>query len=156
MQLSTDLLERYQFIVKPHPLTAESAWPSGWRVLTDADLYEKGIRFYRALGRAHAVITDYSSIWTDLLSTKIPIAFVYDDLAEFTAARGFYIDDWQNKLPGPILFDQHEFTEFIKQGWTEEHSKRRQDLSRQLGAVNEFGATARMFSALDEKGVMWR
>jgi len=156
LQLNPDLMARYQFIVKPHPLAVQLQWPKGWRVLTDADLYRNQIRLYRMLGLAHCVLTDYSSVWSDFLGTQIPVGFVLTDMKSFADARGFYDSDWHTKLPGPILQTQFEFIQFTEQGWTEELAIRRREVSTEIGAINEFGATKRLFEALDEKGVPWR
>ena len=155
MNLDADLLDRYQFVVKPHPLSAPSRWPEGWRVLNDSDFYENGIRLYQILGQAHAIVTDYSSVWTDFLNTNIPICFVFDDLEEFNQARGFMDSEWNQKLPGPIIQSRSEFTEFVEQGWVREHADRRKEIADQLGAANTVGATARLFQALDASGVEW-
>lgn len=156
MNLDPALLDRYQFVVKPHPLSAPTRWPEGWRVLNDSDFYQNGIRLYRMLGQAHAILTDYSSVWTDFLNTKIPIGFVFDDLEQFNQARGFMDSEWHHKLPGPIIRSRSDVTSFVEQGWVPEHADRRREIADQLGAVNRAGATARLFQALDQKGVEWR
>jgi CDP-glycerol glycerophosphotransferase len=156
MSLNTELLDRYQFVVKPHPLSAPTRWPVGWRVLDDSNFYGNGIRLYQILGQAHAILTDYSSVWTDFLNTSIPIGFVFDDLEQFNQARGFMDSEWHHQLPGPIIRSRSEFTNFVEQGWVPEHADRRKEIADQLGAVNCAGATARLFQALDENGVEWR
>lgn len=156
MNLDAELLDRYQFVVKPHPLSAPTRWPEGWRVLDDSDLYQNGIRLYRMLGQAHAIVTDYSSVWTDFLNTNVPIGFVFNDLEEFIQARGFMDSEWNQKLPGPILRSRSEFTNFVEQGWVPEYVDHRREIADLLGAVNTVGATARLFQALDASGVEWR
>lgn len=156
LRLRAGSLDQYQFVVKPHPLAPPNDWPRGWQVVTDADLRREALRFYRLLGRAHAVVTDYSSVWTDLLETRTPICFAMADLASFEDARGFYEPDWRDRLPGPIITTEAEFEDFVLQGWTASHAARRAEVTREIGAVNTPGATARLFDALDAWGVPWR
>jgi CDP-glycerol glycerophosphotransferase len=145
----------FQFVVKPHRLAPPQSWPAGWQVVTDSDLRRQGVRLYRLLGDAHAILTDYSSVWSDFLGTRIPLAFILGDLDAYTTARGFYDSDWRDRLPGPILRDRPGLVAFLEEGWTAEHRARRQEVVQELGANNGPGATARLLGALDARGVSW-
>jgi len=146
----------FQFVVKPHPLTPTTQWPPCWHVITDADLRRESVRLYRLLGSAHAVFTDFSSVWGDFLGTTVPVAFAFDDESDYTAARGFYEPDWHTRLPGPVLSTARDVMTFVEQGWTSSQAQQRADLISVLGAVNSEGATERLFAALDSRGVAWR
>lgn len=149
-------LEGFQFVVKPHRLSPPTRWPEGWRVVMDADLRHHRVRLYRLLGSAHAVLTDYSSVWSDFLCTRTRLGFVLGDLAEYTADRGFYESDWRDRLPGPVLAGPGDLAALLESQWTVEQEHTRQRLVQDLGAHNGPGATARLFDALDERGVPWR
>lgn len=154
--LDTSGLDHFQFVVKPHRLSPPMQWPAGWHVVTDVDLRRAGVRLYRLLGSAHAVITDYSSVWSDFLGTRIPVGFVLGDVGEYTANRGFYEADWRTRLPGPVLEGPDDLADLILGEWTDEQESLRHRLAHELGAHNGPGATARLFDALDERGVAWR
>ena len=125
-------------------------------MVTDTDLRRNRIRLYRVLGGAHAVLTDYSSVWSDFLGTQIPIAFILEDLDAYTAARGFYDSDWRDCLPGPILRDRRTLVSFLDEGWTSDLATRRAEVGHRLGANNGPGATSRLLEALEARGVAWR
>jgi CDP-glycerol glycerophosphotransferase len=149
-------LSQHQFVVKPHRLSPPSRWPAGWHVVTDADLTRHRVRLYRLLGSAHAVLTDYSSVWSDFLGTRIPIGFVLGDLEQYSADRGFYEKDWTRRLPGPVLDGPDDLATLVESAWTDEQDECRRRVAGELGANNGPGATARLFDALDERGVPWR
>jgi len=156
LKIDSNLLARYQFVVKPHPLAVHEQWPDGWRLLTDADLYKNGIRLYRILGQAHAIITDYSSVWTDFLHLEIPLGFILEDKANFAKTRGFLDSKWQEMLPGPVIQGHQNFRDFINSAWTKKDLELRAKAIMKLGSVNDFGATARLFDELDSRAVLWR
>lgn len=60
------------------------------------------------------LITDYSSIFFDYMTTKRPILFYMYDLDIYqTKLRGFYLNEYTD-LPGPILKDFKELLQAIK------------------------------------------
>lgn len=147
--------DRFQFVVKPHRLAPDQGWPDGWRVVRQHQLSDAGIRWYRLLGSARAVITDFSSVWADFLATDVPVGFAIGDATAFADARGFYESDWTERLPGPVLTDPDDFTALVADAWDPAWSVRRAELSVMLGANNGEGATARLLDALEERGVPW-
>jgi len=149
-------LSQFQFVVKPHRLSPPSQWPQGWTELSDSDLANAGARLYRLLGKAHAIITDYSSVWLDLLGTRVPLAFYLVHLNEFQRNRGFYEENWQDYLPGPLIRTKEGLAEFVLEAFTRDQAKRRQEVIDELGVVNWPGATQRLFEALDLRGIKWR
>ena len=59
-----------------------------------------------------ALVTDYSSVFIDFLSTGRPVLFYAPDIAEYENSRGFYLpfEEW----PGPISRDLDELITQIK------------------------------------------
>lgn len=59
------------------------------------------------------MITDYSSIFFDFMTTKRPILFYMYDLDKYQSAlRGFYLDV-HSELPGPVLMNTEQIADTI-------------------------------------------
>jgi CDP-glycerol glycerophosphotransferase (TagB/SpsB family)/glycosyltransferase involved in cell wall biosynthesis len=65
------------------------------------------------LAASDAVITDYSSLFIDFLTTGRPVLFFTPDLADYEDSRGLYlpISEW----PGPVSEDIDQLTTHINQ-----------------------------------------
>ncbi|MEO8329803.1 MAG: CDP-glycerol glycerophosphotransferase family protein [Candidatus Nanopelagicales bacterium] len=100
-------------IVKPHRLDADEYSDTGLRIVTSAELREAHVTLYQLLARAHGLITDYSSVWTDFLARNKPIAFYCPDLEGYIVNRGLNVDD-PSLLPGPMLENREDFRTFIR------------------------------------------
>jgi hypothetical protein len=92
-----------QFVVKPHPFSHQSRAWDYWTIITDAALREANLKLYELLGAADAIITDYSSVWTEYLLLDRPIGFWLTDLERYRHERGFAPRNWLNHLPGPVI-----------------------------------------------------
>ena len=68
---------------------------------------------YPLVGRADALLTDYSSVYIDYLLLDRPIGFVTDDWDAYRNSRGFVFDDPRAVMPGPFLTDYAELTTFL-------------------------------------------
>lgn len=64
------------------------------------------------LGITEVLITDYSSIFIDFLSTRRPIVFFTPDRDEYSRERGTYFSP--DELPGPVVTTVHELAEAIR------------------------------------------
>ncbi|GAB2473275.1 CDP-glycerol glycerophosphotransferase family protein [Jatrophihabitans fulvus] len=73
-------------VAKPHRLDSETF--AGVRTLTDADLAAMGVTLYELLGHADGLISDYSSVWLDVLDRPTSVALYVPDLDSYRAARG--------------------------------------------------------------------
>ncbi|WP_164519488.1 CDP-glycerol glycerophosphotransferase family protein [Nocardioides ferulae] len=102
-----------QVVVKPHPLDAEEYAVDGATCLTNRQLDAAGVALYRLLGRATALVTDYSSVWTDFLVLDRPIGFALADLDDYAGGRGLNVDDLESLLPGPQLVTPGDCTDFV-------------------------------------------
>mgnify|MGYP002737335962 FL=1 len=148
--------DRYQFVVKPHPNSPPQAWPEPWRVLTASEITRAKVRWYRVLASAAAIITDYSSVWSDFLESSVPLAFIVPDAEDYARERGFYMEDWRRLLPGPLLAGPGELHDFLAGLAERDHQPRRIAVAHALGSNNGAGATQRLLTALSEHDVEWR
>lgn len=94
-------------VVKVHPLAEQvESWDRPNSVcLGDRALRERGTTLYELLSHADVLVTDHSSVWIDFLLTGRPIVFSISDRDRYEATRGYYFDDLDALLPGPIVSD---------------------------------------------------
>lgn len=142
-------------VVKPHHLDADEFPDTGIRVVTSAELREAHVTLYQLLARAHGLITDYSSVWTDFLAMDKPIAFYCPDLDEYVANRGLNVDDYASMLPGPMLENREDFRTFIRDCLHEPASSkaRRARSIALIGAETRPNASNRLLDALGIPGI---
>ena len=137
-------------VVKPHPLDADGFVDAGIRVVTGAELREAHVALYQLLARAHGLVTDYSSVWTDFLVRDKPIGFFCPDLDDYVVNRGLNVDDYPALLPGPMLENPEDFRAFIRDCLDESESskaRRAQSIAR-IGLETRLGAANRLLDAL--------
>ena len=70
--------------------------------------------FYQYLHNFSTVITDYSSLWVDLLHTDTNIVFALPDHTEYLESRGLYSDNYINDLPGPVLLNEGDLVKLSR------------------------------------------
>jgi len=102
-----------QVVVKPHPLDAEEYAAAGAVRVTNPQLDAADLLLYRLLGRAAALVTDYSSVWTDFLVLDRPIGFALGDLEDYAGGRGLNVDNLDDLLPGPQLLTPEQCAAFV-------------------------------------------
>ena len=144
-----------EVLVKPHPLDAATLAVPGARVVLDADLAAVGLSSYQLLAASHSLVTDYSSIWTDYLSTGKHVAFAVPDWEVYAATRGLDDSVGRDALPGPVVFSVEDFVGFfraIEAGGVELTAQRDRSI-RTLGLVTSEGSSRRLMEALAERGV---
>lgn len=137
-------------VVKPHHLDADRFAATGISVLSSADLRNARVNLYQLLARAHGLVTDYSSVWTDFLALDRPIGFYCPDLDQYVADRGLNVDDYPSLLPGPMLDTSRDFRAFLGHCLDEPDSsrKRRARSIEAIGAQTRLGATERLLDSL--------
>jgi CDP-glycerol glycerophosphotransferase len=142
-----------QLVVKPHPLdTAQFDLP-GVVTMTDSQLSRARITLYQLMARTSALVTDYSSIWTDYLSLGRPVGFYCPDLEDYAFTRGLMLDEFALGIPGPLLADATDLVYFLRcvlEGQDVDAAKRR-DVALSLGVVTSTGATDRMMSGIKRR-----
>ena len=133
-------------VVKPHPLDHDTFSTIGMRVINNDDLRRVRGSLYQLLARASALITDYSSAWTDFLALDRPICFYCPDLEEYAENRGFNVPDLLPLLPGPVFERPDELGAFLSacvEG-SDDSAQLRRDSALRVGAETRLGATARL------------
>ena len=70
-------------------------------------------QLYPLLGACDFLLTDYSSVFIDYQILNKPIGFVMNDVDSYKGSRGFYFNDLEEALPGPILTDYNSLCGFI-------------------------------------------
>jgi CDP-glycerol glycerophosphotransferase (TagB/SpsB family) len=138
-----------QLVVKPHPADAANYDIPGVMRIADSDLLSSGTTLYQFMARSAALVTDYSSIWTDYLALDRPIGLYCPDLDAYRDGRGFS-DDFFAYLPGPLLRDEAALFEFLRSVLRDLHagSDVRAKVIRDLGAVTQLGATGRLMTTV--------
>lgn len=69
---------------------------------------------YELLGKADALLTDYSSVYHDYLLTDRPIGLCWDDYEEFAKNEGFVVDVDKVMAAGEKLYTAHDLCGFIR------------------------------------------
>lgn len=77
------------------------------------DIENNNISLYSLLAYADALITDYSSVGADYLLKNKPLAYVRDDIDDFSNMRGFSFDDIDKMSPGHKIKNKDDFLNFI-------------------------------------------
>ena len=117
----------------------------------------KGHGIYRLLGRAAALATDYSSVWTDFLTLDRPIGFVLNDLADYEqGSRGLNVPNLLELLPGPQLLSPEDCGQFATDALTDPpHLKELRATSAELVGLASPGqsATDALFAELRSRGL---
>ena len=146
-----------QVVVKPHPLDADAYDVPGAVVLTNDDLARADVVLYRLLGRAAALVTDYSSVWTDFLTLDRPIGFVLNDLADYEqGSRGLNVPNLLELLPGPQLLSPEDCEQFATDALSDPpHLKELRATSAELVGLASPGpsATDALFAELRARGL---
>lgn len=83
------------------------------KVINNEFFEKNGVMLYELLGMADKLITDYSSVYIDYLILDKPIGFFIPDLKKYSNDRGFYENNLNESLPGPILEQDNDLINFI-------------------------------------------
>ncbi|WP_058485988.1 CDP-glycerol glycerophosphotransferase family protein [Defluviitalea phaphyphila] len=108
------------FFIKLHPaeehkFIKELPQNENVKIITNKNLYEKGMDLYEVLNAANLLITDYSSVYFDTLLLNMPVIFTPVDLQEYQKSRGFILEPYEDWTPGPKCITQENLeNEIIK------------------------------------------
>ena len=107
----------YLLVVKPHPMDSISAIDlpesDNIKIVTNSDLTGKNIQLYEFLSGSDVLLTDYSSVFIDLLVSGKPMAFVCDDIDEYGSSRGFCFDPPRDYMPGELIRNSEQFIDYL-------------------------------------------
>lgn len=100
LRLKKDLPDNYEVIIKTHRYSKNKEYDTDIAYCADFLIHI-----------ADVFITDYSSIYYDFLSKKMPIVLFCPDLERYKVERGLYID--YNNLPGKQVSTYDDLLEAI-------------------------------------------
>ncbi len=72
------------------------------------------IKLHPSQDLTDALITDYSSVFTDYMLLDRPIAFTLDDYDDYKATRGFSVEDPDALMTGHKIRTREDFLEFME------------------------------------------
>lgn len=81
--------------------------------INDVFLVEHHISNYALLGKADALLTDYSSVYYDYLLKDCPIGLCWDDYKEFEKREGFIVDMETVLAGGEKIYTAKDLCDFI-------------------------------------------
>ena len=144
-----------QLVTKPHPLDADLEALTVTSVLSDDMVAGIEADLYQVLARADALITDYSSVWTDFLLLDRPVGFLLYDEPEYASGGRFGGERVRTTLPGPLLTGPKDMVSFFQDvvAGRDPGRRLRREAVNQLGLVCGRGSTARLFEELRLRGV---
>lgn len=107
----------YLLIIKPHPMDnlckLERVDTDNIKIILNEDLEVNNILLYELLGEADILLTDYSSVFIDYLNLDRPIAFICDDIREYSETRGFCFESVSDFLPGEHISCYTELEDYL-------------------------------------------
>jgi len=124
-------------------------------VLTDRELTDAGLTSYQLLAASFCLVTDYSSIWTDYLSTGRHVAFAVPDWDDYASSRGLDVAVTRENLPGPVVTTAEQLDRFLADAADDDPDlvAQREHGIKTYGLVTGPGNVARLLTALDRRGV---
>ena len=84
------------------------------KVFTNLDLFEKNVEVYSLMAISDALITDFSSVYTDYLLLDKPIGFELSGIENYQKGVGFIVDNPLEYMPGEIIQKEEDLLCFIK------------------------------------------
>jgi len=147
------------FICKLHQMEANKLDTSCYEpfkeniaFIQENDLVNKDIDLYELLANIHVLITDYSSVYFDiLLREEIGIVFCPTDLKSYKENRGFNLEPYEFWTPGPKVFNQVEMqNEIIKSLQPNYYLNERNMIKSIVHKYNDFNSTERVWKLIDK------
>ncbi len=84
-------------------------------VFLDNDSFNmNNINMYSCFSCVDVLLTDYSSIYMDLLILNKPVGFVISDYKSYQETRGFTLDNPLDYMPGEIIYTLNDLIGFLK------------------------------------------
>ena len=141
-------------VIKLHPFQRKECIKipqmSNITLVDNEQLVDYDIQINQLLGRADALISDYSSAAVDYLTLDRPIAFTLDDVQEYENSRGFVFDNIREWLPGKEIYTEQDFFAFVKEIGMEEDcsAAKRHNIRKLMHGFNDDKSSCRVLDAL--------
>ncbi len=141
-------------IVKLHPFQKRERIDcegfSNIVLIENEDLDRMDIPINRVLGKADALISDYSSAAIDYLILDRTIGFLLEDVEEYGDSKGFVFNPVREWLPGEELFDFGDFLRFVAEiaSGIDSSREKRQRLRKCLHEFNDDRSCERLVKYL--------
>lgn len=128
-------------LIKPHPMDVlcqqEFSQTGHIKIINNQDLEANDIVLYELLAETDVLLTDYSSVFIDYMVTGKPMAFICDDLEEYSNSRGFCFNPPRDYMPGEILSNYEQLISYLSEiekyskKWKTSYEMIRDELNRQ-------------------------
>lgn len=82
--------------------------------LDNESFNDNNINMYSCFACVDVLLTDYSSIYMDLLILNKPVGFVISDYKSYEKTRGFTLNNPKDYMPGEIIYTLSDLLEFLK------------------------------------------
>ena len=110
--------KQYLLLLKIHPLESYSEekrdHKSNVAIISNNDLEKNNLSVYDLFEDTDILLSDYSSVITDYMLTKKPIAYISGDYDDYLKSRGFVFDDMNEVMAGPVIRNAIEFEQYIE------------------------------------------
>jgi len=106
--------------------------------LNNNSFVDKNVNLYSCLSCVDMLITDYSSIYVDLLLLNKPIGFFISDFEKYKESRGFTFKNPLDYMPGEIIFTMKDLITFINKTFIlkiDNFTEKRIDINSKLNEV---------------------
>lgn len=147
----------YDLVIKPHRQDLESRMISGAMVVDDDLLLRHGTSLYSLVGKASALMTDFSSIWTDYLVLDRPIVFNIPDADMYISSRGIQPDNLLDFLPGNLMRQLDDIHVFVDEMTSTDSSSStahlRKAASVELGLIQATSPSDDLLDNLNERNL---
>lgn len=131
-------------VIKLHPMDAANnfRFPTFSNIII-VNKDSPSFQLYPFLGKCDYLLTDFSSVFIDFDILKRPMGFVFSDSERYKRTRGFIVDNIEDFLPGNIIKNYEEFTDFIMH-----FSNRYVETGQKYNKYKDLCSTERLLSVL--------
>ncbi|MCZ0702107.1 CDP-glycerol glycerophosphotransferase (TagB/SpsB family) [Natronobacillus azotifigens] len=120
-------------------------------LLNDELLINQRIHLYEVLGATDLLITDYSSVYFDLLLLDTPTIFVQPDKKEYEKNRGFLVEPYDYFTVGPKVNNYSNLKAEISYHLlgNDDYEIKRKELTKLIHKYNDNQSSLRVWSEID-------
>lgn len=121
------------------------------KILKEDDLVSRDIDLYEVLANIDLLITDYSSVYFDLLMRDTKLLFLPVDLDSYNRNRGFNLEPYEFWTPGPKAFTQEGLKNSILGLFDNDlYKKDRQSMLDVFHKYQDNQSSVRVWTMIDE------